>query len=127
KSGHLIFLDHATTGDGVVAALALLDVIVREERRPSELASLFQPVPPELVNVRVARKVPLEQLPDVTKLIDAVQQRLGDDGRVLVRYSGTEMKARVMVEGPDADGIRADAQAIADALVRSVEKGAVPA
>jgi phosphoglucosamine mutase len=120
KSGHLVFLDHATTGDGVVAALALLGVMVREERPLSELASVFEPVPQELVNVQVAKKVPIDELSDVTRLIEDVKLKLGDDGRVLVRYSGTEMKARVMVEGPDAAAIRADAEAIADALQKSV-------
>ncbi|MFZ9888434.1 MAG: phosphoglucosamine mutase [Myxococcota bacterium] len=120
QSGHLIFLDHATTGDGMVAALALLAVMVRERRKLSELASVFERVPQELVNVRVARKVPLEELPEVQRLIAAVEGRLGADGRVLVRYSGTEMKARVMIEGPDADVIRKDACAIADALVAAL-------
>lgn len=122
KSGHLIFLDHATTGDGVVAALSLLGVMVREEKRLSELCSLFHPVPQELVNVRVAGKLPLEELDDVQALVTEVTVRLGSEGRVLVRYSGTEMKARVMVEGPDAAAIRADAHAIADTLVRALEK-----
>jgi phosphoglucosamine mutase len=104
----------------MVAALALLAVMVRERRKLSELASVFERVPQELVNVRVARKVPLEELPEVQRLIAAVEGRLGADGRVLVRYSGTEMKARVMIEGPDADGIRKDACAIADALVAAL-------
>jgi phosphoglucosamine mutase len=127
KSGHLIFLDHSTTGDGVVAALALLGVMVREEKPLSELAALFAPTPQELVNVRVAGRIPLEELDDVQALITEVQSRFGAEGRVLVRYSGTEMKARVMVEGPDAVEIRKDAQAIADMLVRSIDKRALVA
>jgi phosphoglucosamine mutase len=124
KSGHLVFLDHATTGDGVVASLALLGVMVREGKPLSELQRVFEPVPQELVNVKVKDKPPLDGLPDVQKLIDAIKQRLGEDGRVLVRYSGTEMKARVMVEGPDEQTIRADANAIAEALVTAVDKRA---
>ena len=120
QSGHIIFLDATTTGDGVVAALALLGNMVREQRPLSELAAVFEAAPQELVNVKVAKKTPLEQLPDVRALIAAVEQRLAGEGRVLVRYSGTEMKARVMVEGPDPALIRADAQAIADALVRAL-------
>jgi phosphoglucosamine mutase len=123
KSGHLVFLDHATTGDGVVAALSLLGVMVREQRGLSELTTLFEPLPQELLNLPVPKKTPLSELSSVQKAIADVEARLGDDGRVLVRYSGTEMKARVMVEGPDARAIRADAESIADELKRALAAG----
>ncbi len=116
QSGHMIFLDHATTGDGTVAALALLSMMKKEQSSASAIARFFVASPQELVNIKVNNKVPIEQLPDVVRLIDSVEQRMGAEGRVLVRYSGTEMKARVMVEGPDAVAVRADAQAIAAAL-----------
>ena len=112
KSGHLVFLDHATTGDGVVAALSLLGLMVREQRPLSELASLFEPVPQVLVNRPVREKTPLGELRNVQDAIEAVRTRLGAEGRVLVRYSGTEMKVRVMVEGPDAKSIREHADSI---------------
>ncbi|MBI1947112.1 MAG: phosphoglucosamine mutase [Deltaproteobacteria bacterium] len=120
QSGHLIFLDHTTTGDGVVAALNLVSVMVREQRALSEIAAVFQASPQELVNIKVGRKVPLEELPSVQAVIDEVTGLLGGDGRVLVRYSGTEMKARVMVEGPDAATVGALARRIADALANAL-------
>jgi phosphoglucosamine mutase len=117
QSGHLVFLDHATTGDGIVAALRVLAVMVREGRPLSELARVMTRTPQVLVNVQVDRKRPLDELAAVLGLIRAVEHELGDDGRVLVRYSGTEAKARVMIEGPDEARIRAQAESIAEALV----------
>ena len=90
---------------------------VREGRPLSELAAVMTRSPQVLVNVKVDRKRPLDELAAVGELIRAVERDLGDDGRVLVRYSGTEAKARVMIEGPDEAAIRERAQAIADALV----------
>jgi phosphoglucosamine mutase len=121
QSGHLIFLDHASTGDGIVAALQIQAIMVREQRPLSELASeVMERVPQVLVNSEVARKVPLETLPDVQKLIRKVEKALGDDGRVLVRYSGTENKVRVLVEGPDEAASRRHAAEISDALVKAL-------
>ncbi len=117
QSGHLVFLDHATTGDGIVAALRVLAVMVREGRPLSELARVMTRTPQVLVNVKVDRKRPLDELTDVLGLIRTVEGELGDDGRVLVRYSGTEAKARVMIEGPDEARIRSQAESIAEALV----------
>ncbi|MEZ4404776.1 MAG: phosphoglucosamine mutase [Kofleriaceae bacterium] len=117
QSGHLVFLDHATTGDGIIAALRVLAVMVREGRPLSELAACMTRCPQVLVNVKVDRKIAIDQLPKVAAMIAAVERDLGDDGRVLVRYSGTEAKARVMIEGPDEASIRERAQGIADELV----------
>ncbi|HTJ46907.1 MAG TPA: phosphoglucosamine mutase [Kofleriaceae bacterium] len=117
QSGHLIFLDHMTTGDGIIAALRVLAVMVREGRPLSELACVMKRTPQVLVNVKVDKKVPLDELADVRRMIQGVERDLGDDGRVLVRYSGTEAKARVMIEGPDEARIQEMAQGIADALV----------
>jgi phosphoglucosamine mutase len=117
QSGHLIFLDHATTGDGIIAALRVLAVMVREGRPLSELAACMTRTPQVLVNVVVGRKRPLDELLDVMGLIRRVELDLGADGRVLVRYSGTEAKARVMIEGPDQARIQAQADEIAAALV----------
>jgi len=119
QSGHLVFLDHATTGDGVVAALRVLAVMVREGRPLSELARCMTRTPQVLVNIKVAHKRPLDELVEVTRLIGAVERELGDDGRVLVRYSGTEAKARVMIEGMDEVVIQRHADAIAEALERA--------
>ena len=116
QSGHLIFLDHVTTGDGVAAALNVLAVMRRDGRSLSELARCFEPVPQVLVNVAVREKRPLAELPGVERAMAAVEKALGAEGRVLVRFSGTENKVRVLVEGPDAKRIRAMAEAIAGSL-----------
>ena len=113
QSGHLIFLDHVTTGDGVAAALNVLAVMQRERRPLSELARCFDPFPQALVNVAVKERRPLAELPHVGRAIAAVEKALGADGRVLVRFSGTENKVRVLVEGTDAKRIRAQAELIA--------------
>jgi phosphoglucosamine mutase len=120
QSGHLIFLDHVTTGDGVCAALNLLAVMLREGKPLSELTGCFEPVPQAQLNIAVKEKRPLEALPEVQKAIAGVERALDGDGRVLVRYSGTENKARVLVEGPDARKIAAHAEAIAEALRKAV-------
>jgi phosphoglucosamine mutase len=119
QSGHLVFLDHATTGDGIVAALRVLAVMVKEGRPLSELAKVMERTPQVLVNLPVDRKIPLDQLPDVQQLISSVEAQLGDDGRVLVRYSGTESKARVMIEGLDEIRIKGWADEIAGVLARA--------
>jgi phosphoglucosamine mutase len=121
QSGHLVFLDHATTGDGIVAALRVLAVMVKEGRPLSELAKVMTRTPQVLVNLAVDKKVPLDQLPDVQKLIADVERKLGDDGRVLVRYSGTESKVRVMIEGMDQDQIKGWADEIAGVLQKACQ------
>jgi phosphoglucosamine mutase len=120
QSGHLIYLDHTSTGDGVVAALKTMTVMLREGKPLSELAQVMQQMPQVLVNVQVSSKPPMEQLPAVTKAIDRVEAQLGEEGRVLVRYSGTEPKARVMIEGSDQAQINAFADEIADELREAV-------
>jgi phosphoglucosamine mutase len=96
--------------------------MVRAGRPLSELAQGFERVPQALVNVPVASKPPLGELPGVSARIRAVEAELRGEGRVLVRYSGTENKARVMVEGPDADRTRAYADELAAALVAEIAK-----
>jgi phosphoglucosamine mutase len=120
QSGHLVLLDHATTGDGVCAALNLLAVMIRQGRPLSELARCFEPVPQAQLNVPVREKRPLDQLAGVQAAIAAAERALGGDGRVLVRYSGTENKARVLVEGTDAGAIAAHAARIADELKQAI-------
>ncbi len=120
QSGHLVFLDHATTGDGVLAALQLLAVVVGSGKPLSELARVMEAVPQVLQNVRVREKRPVEDLPGVQRVLRAVEAELGKDGRVLVRYSGTEPKLRVMVEGDDEDRIRAMAAEICEAVRREI-------
>jgi phosphoglucosamine mutase len=120
QSGHLIFLDHSTTGDGIVAALRVLAVMVTERRPLSELARVMTRYPQVLLNFAVAHKRPLEEMPAVQRLIAQVEHDLGADGRILVRYSGTESKARVMIEGTDEAGIRVQAADVAQMLKREL-------
>ncbi len=103
QSGHLIFLDHATTGDGVVAALQVMAVMVSEGRPLSELAHLLERVPQVLESVKLPARKPMEEMPLLTRLIAKTEKTLGERGRVLVRWSGTEPKLRVMLEGPNPD------------------------
>jgi phosphoglucosamine mutase len=116
QSGHLVFLDHATTGDGVVAALATLAVMLREGKPLSELSRVLTRMPQVIVNKVVAAKKPIEDLPKVTRAIRAAERALGKQGRVLVRYSGTENKVRVMIEGPERNKINSFAKEIAEAF-----------
>ena len=120
QSGHIIFLDHATTGDGMVAALRVLAVMVQEGRPLSELARSMVRYPQVLLNFAVAQKRPFEQMPSVQKVIARVESDLGAEGRVVVRYSGTESKARVMIEGTDEARIRAQANEIAETLQQAL-------
>ena len=120
QSGHLVFLDHVTTGDGVCAALNLLAVMKRTGQPLSALARCFEPVPQAQINVPVREKRPLEGLPGVQLAIAEVERSLGQGGRVLVRFSGTENKARVLVEGADAAAIRTHAERIAEELRREL-------
>lgn len=120
QSGHLIFLDHNTTGDGTVTALQLLSVL-REENVPlSELAKKMKRFPQTLINVRVRDKTNLTDLLEVMEAITKAENKLGEDGRVLVRYSGTEPKARVMVEGPTAEETEVLAKSIAAAIEKEI-------
>jgi phosphoglucosamine mutase len=121
QSGHLIFLDQSTTGDGTLAALQLLAVMCRQGKPLSELASIFEPVPQTLLNVVVKEKRELGELPEVMKAIHSVEQRLGNDGRVLVRFSGTEPKVRILIEGEDGARNEAYAKEIAEALSKALD------
>ena len=123
QSGHMIFLDHNTTGDGMLSALQVLAVVRRSGRRLSELAKVMVPLPQVLVNVRVRERQPMEELPTVAKAVAAAESELGDNGRVLIRYSGTEPLLRVMIEGPDRLRIDALAHEIAAEVERVLGAG----
>lgn len=101
ESGHIIFRNHHTTGDGIISALQLLWAMKRSGKPLSELAGVMTPSPQRIVNVDVKEKPPLETIPEIQKSIADAEAVLGDRGRVLVRYSGTQSMCRVMVEGPD--------------------------
>ena len=100
QSGHLIFSDHATTGDGLVAALQLLAILVREQRPLSELTSVMQRVPQVLESLVLKERRDLQSMPKLSETMAAIERELGNEGRILVRWSGTEPKLRYMLEGP---------------------------
>ena len=121
QSGHLVFLDHSTTGDGLLGALQVLKILLREERPLSELVSeVIEHVPQAMVNVTLPHKKPLEQLPKTRSAIKDSERTLGKQGRVLVRWSGTEPKLRVMVEGPNQRRIDKLAAGIAKVAEREL-------
>jgi phosphoglucosamine mutase len=121
QSGHLIFLDHASTGDGIVAALQVLAIMLRRGRPLSELAAkIMQRIPQILKNVTLPERRPIDQMPNLQKAIKAIESELGRDGRVLVRWSGTEPKLRVMVEGLDEARIAAFANDLVAQAQRDV-------
>ena len=118
QSGHMIFLDHNTTGDGMISALQVLATVQRTGKRLSELAKVMSVLPQVLLNVRVAEKRPLESVPEIIQSIVAVESELQRNGRVLIRYSGTEPLLRVMIEGENQDRILV----LAKDIVKVVEK-----
>jgi phosphoglucosamine mutase len=116
QSGHVIFREYSTTGDGLLTALRVLEVMHDTGRDLDQLTEELTTYPQRLVNVRVKQRRPLDELEVVTKEIHRVESEFGDAGRVLVRFSGTEPLARVMVEGPALDRVEFNAQAIASAI-----------
>jgi phosphoglucosamine mutase len=116
QSGHLLFPDYMPTGDGILSALALLSV-VRETGEPlASLATCMRKFPQVLVNVPVARKPPIDSITGLGERVDAFEREMNGSGRVLVRYSGTESLARVMIEGADPARIRAMADELAGVI-----------
>jgi phosphoglucosamine mutase len=121
QSGHLIFLDHASTGDGIIAALQVLALMIESGKPISELAALaMERVPQVLENVTLPSKKPLEEMKTLSALSAKITEKLGTDGRVLVRWSGTEAKLRIMLEGPDEDRIKTWAKELAGAAKQDV-------
>lgn len=119
QSGHIVFLDHNTTGDGLITALGILSILVQAERPLSELAASMTRFPQVLVNVRVKERRDVTADEKVAGAIRHIESGLGDRGRVLVRASGTEPLIRVMVEGEREDEVRSHAEGIADAIRES--------
>ena len=122
QSGHVIFHQYATTGDGMLTALRVFEVMRQSGEGLDELTRELKVYPQRLVNVRVRNRKPLDELPGVTAEIRAAEASFGDAGRVLVRFSGTEPLARVMVEGPDLERVENFANRIASQI--RVELGA---
>ena len=112
-SGHMIFLDCHTTGDGIVSALKLVNTLKQSGAKLSDLAEVMTPFPQKLINVDVKEKPPIEEVGVLVKAIAEAEAELGDDGRVLIRYSGTQPMCRVMVEGPTENQTNAIAERLA--------------
>ncbi len=119
KSGHLIFLDHSTTGDGTISALQILAIMKKEGKKLSELAWMEE-FPQVLVNVEVREKKELAAMPSVTEKIREVEERLGSGGRILVRYSGTENRLRIMIEGKIKEELENYARQIREEVVKQI-------
>jgi phosphoglucosamine mutase len=121
QSGHIIFRDgDATTGDGLLTALRVMDVIVRSGRSLAELVSDLKVFPQKIQNVRVREKIPFAQVPDIQRAIEGAERELDGNGRVVVRYSGTEMLARVMVEAESEERMQALTAEIAGKIQKAL-------
>jgi phosphoglucosamine mutase len=123
QSGHTIFSDYSTTGDGLMTALMVLGIMCRTGKPLSELASSFVTFPQKLINIAVSQKPPLETIAPFAKALAQKEQELAGKGRILVRYSGTENKARVMVECESEDDCKRHASELAQLLEREIGVG----
>jgi len=121
-AGHMIFLDHHTTGDGIVTAMQLIAAMVEASKPLSELSKMMEIYPQKLINVDVKSKPDISSLPKVMEVIKQVESELGDNGRVLVRYSGTQNMCRVMIEGPTQEVTEKYCQQIADVIKDTIGK-----
>lgn len=115
-SGHMIFLNHHTTGDGLLSAIRLIEAMKEESKPLSELCEIMTVFPQFLMNVEVKQKPDLKTVPDIQDEIESIEKSLGEKGRVLVRYSGTQQICRIMVEGPTIDETRRFCQHLSDII-----------
>ncbi len=120
QSGHLIFLDYNTTGDGLITALQFLALMARTGKSVSELTDCMTPLPQVLKNVCVREKRDLAEIPEIQQKISDCEQKLGGSGRILVRYSGTELLLRIMIEGEDATVITEMAETLAEMVRKKI-------
>ena len=120
QSGHVIVLDLASTGDGILTGLLLLDTLIEEDAPLEAILDGIAPFPQVLVNVGVREKPDLERHPVIGPAVREIERRLQGSGRILLRYSGTEPLARVMVEGRDADSVRGHAERLAGLIRKEI-------
>jgi phosphoglucosamine mutase len=120
QSGHMIFIDYNTTGDGTLTALQVLAIMRRQEKSLSELARVMTPLPQVLVNVRVKEKKDIKTIPEVARLTKNIEEKMMGEGRILVRYSGTEPLLRIMLEGRDKEQIDGWAGEIAEMVKKHI-------
>lgn len=123
KSGHLLFLDHSTTGDGLLASLQILSIMKRKGKSLSELAGIIDMFPQVLNSFEIREKKPFEQIPGLAELVRESEEILGDKGRINLRYSGTELLARVMVEGEDETLINGIASRVSSVISENIGTG----
>jgi len=119
-SGHMIFRDHHTTGDGLLTALKLIECMQAESKPLSELKNIMTLFPQVLINVKVKHKPDIERIPEIRAEIESVKNKLDGKGRVLVRYSGTQPECRIMVEGPSEKETRTYCRQIADVVAEKL-------
>ena len=122
QSGHTIFLDYNTTCDGILTALQVLAIMKRKERQLDELAKVMEPLPQVLYNVEVKEKKDLSEFPEIDGRIKKIEKSLGDSGRVLIRYSGTEPLLRIMIEGEDETKLHRFAQELVELVKKYLGK-----
>ncbi len=122
-SGHMIFADYHTTGDGILTALKLIEAMKSQSKTLSDLSKIMSVFPQVLINVDVNDKPDIESIPEVAKAIKSVEENLGEQGRVLVRYSGTQPLCRVMVEGPSKAETQQYCSQIADIIRDTIGEG----
>ena len=116
QSGHLIFLDHNTTGDGILGALQILSIMMQENKPLSDLKTIFTPLPQILLNVEVKEKRDFSIIPEISRAIARCERELGKHGRLVIRYSGTENIARIMIEGEHPGRIKDMANQLAELI-----------
>ncbi len=122
KSGHIIFMDHSTTGDGILAAMKVIEIMLETGKPLSDLKKIMTLYPQTLLNLKVKAKPPLEQLQHFNHLKSEIEKQLKDRGRILVRYSGTEPQVRIMVEAEDEHDTQKYAQQLADAITNDMKE-----
>ncbi len=120
QSGHVIFLDYNTTGDGLITALQFLSLMVRSGRSVSHLTACMTPLPQIMKNIRVREKRDLTEIPDIQKKISDCEKKLERSGRILVRYSGTELLLRIMIEGENQETISEMAETLAEMVQKKI-------
>jgi phosphoglucosamine mutase len=120
QSGHTVFLDYNTTCDGILTALQVLAIMKRKEKPLDALASVMEPLPQVLYNIRVRDKKDLTEFPEIQKRIQAIEGALGSSGRIFVRYSGTEPLLRIMVEGEDEAKLHRFAQDVVELVKKHI-------
>jgi phosphoglucosamine mutase len=118
QSGHIIFLDHNTTGDGILSGLQVMSILREKDQPLSTAKQVFTPFPQVLTNVKVKQKKDFSQIPAIASSVKLLEQELGNRGRLVLRYSGTEMLARIMIEGENHEKISSMANGLADEIQR---------